>query len=71
VRDFFLYTVGWDKDSDFHVKLGTKVEPLPYNGMDDQAYGAQPRPEYLRASDELMAKFNTRWVGPMTLSRKK
>src|SRR5207244_3158755 len=27
VRDFFLYTVGWDKDADFHVKLGTKVEP--------------------------------------------
>jgi len=24
VRNFFLYTVGWDKDADFHVELGWK-----------------------------------------------
>ncbi|MCI0538873.1 MAG: FG-GAP-like repeat-containing protein [Verrucomicrobiales bacterium] len=71
VRDFFLYTVGWDKDADFHVKLGSKVEPLPYIGMDDQRYGDRSRPEHLRAADALMEKFNTRWVGPVTLSRKK
>ena len=71
VRDFFLYAVGWDKDADFHVKLGTKVEPLPYTGMDDQRYGEQPRPDRLRSMDALMEKYNTRWVGPTILSRER
>src|SRR5207245_706649 len=71
IRDFFLFSVGWDKDSDFHVKLGTTVEPLPYQGMDDQLYGQELRPERLSAADALMQKFNTRWIGPITLSRAK
>jgi len=66
-RDFFLYVVGWDKDADFHVGQGWRVDPLPFLGMDDQAYGRQPRPAGL--NDGWIAKFNTRWVGPMTLSR--
>ena len=67
-RDFFLYVVGWDKDADFHVGQGWKVEPLPFHGMDDQAYGRQPRPSNL--DDSWQAKYNTRWVGPLVLSRK-
>jgi hypothetical protein len=64
-RDFFLYVVGWDKDADFHVVQGWQVEPLPFLGMDDQAYGRQPRPQNL--DDRWISKFNTRWVGPMVL----
>lgn len=60
VRDFFLYVDGWDKDSDFHVKDGTQVEPLPFHGMNDQQYGEEKRPSFL--SDALHLKFNTRWV---------
>ncbi|HRZ35929.1 MAG TPA: FG-GAP-like repeat-containing protein [Candidatus Paceibacterota bacterium] len=67
VRDFFIYTVGWDKDSDFHVELGWKVEPLPWHGMDDQAYGRQPRPPF--PSDDLMRRMTTRWVPQATLKR--
>jgi len=67
VRDFFLYTVGWDKDSDFHVELGWKVEPLPWHGMDDQRYGLEARPAF--ASDALMARFNTRWVNQPAFKR--
>ena len=37
VRDYFLRTVGWDKDADYHVAEGTTLEPLPWRGMDDQA----------------------------------
>jgi Flp pilus assembly protein TadD len=69
VRDFFLYTVGWEKDSDFHCELGWQVDPIPWHGMDDQQYGRQPRPAFPEA-DALMAKYNTRWVGPYTLVRK-
>jgi hypothetical protein len=67
VRDFFLYAVGWDKDADFHVGQGWRVEPLPFHGMDDQNYDHQRRPAGL--NDDWMAKYNTRWVGPMVLSR--
>ena len=67
-RHFFLYVVGWDKDADFHVAEGWRVEPLPFLGLDDQAYGRQTRPS--GRSDGWMSKYNTRWVGPMTLSQK-
>jgi len=63
-RDFFLYTVGWDKDADFHCELGWQVEPLPWHGMDDQSYGRQKRPPF--PNDDWMRKYNTRWVGPYT-----
>lgn len=66
-RTFFLYTVGWDKDADFHVELGWKVEPLPWHGMDDQRYGREDRPAF--ASDALMRRYTTRWVPQYTLRR--
>ncbi|MFO1511820.1 MAG: FG-GAP-like repeat-containing protein [Verrucomicrobiota bacterium] len=67
VRDFYLYVVGWDKDADFHVGQGWRVEPLPFRGMDDQKYDQQSSP----ASDEdWVKKYNTRWVGPMILSKR-
>ena len=66
-RDFFLYVVGWDKDADFHVNQGWRVEPLPFLGMDDQAYGHQARPAGL--DDSWIAKYNTRWVGGWILTR--
>lgn len=67
-RDFFFYSVGWDKDADFHCELGWQVEPLPWHGMDDQRYGKEPRPAF--ANDDWMRKFNTRWVGPHTMTRR-
>ncbi len=66
-RDFFLHVVGWDKDADFHVGQGWRVESLPFNGMDYQAYDQLPRPE--RVSEDWIEKYNTRWVGPMVLSK--
>lgn len=67
LRNFFLYSVGWDKDADFHVELGWKVEPWPWQGMSDQLYGKEPRPAF--ASDALMRKYTTRWVAQHTLRR--
>ena len=67
-RDYFLFTIGWDKDADYHVAAGTTIEPLPWRGMDDQRHGTEVRPEF--PSDALHQRFNTRWVGPRTYSRK-
>lgn len=61
VRELFFYSVGWDKDMDHNVRAGETVEPLPYLGMDDQAYGADDAP----TAPELApwnAKYNTRYV---------
>jgi len=67
VRDLYLCAVGWDKDADFHVGQGWRVEPLPFRGMDDQKYGYQSPP----ATDkDWIEKYNTRWVGPMVLSKR-
>jgi Flp pilus assembly protein TadD len=68
-RDFFLWSVGWDKDADFHCVRGAEVEPLPWRGMDDQKYGHEPRPAF--PSDGMQSRYNTRWVGPYTFTRKK
>ena len=65
VRDFFFYSVGWDKDSDFHVERGWTVEPLPFHGSDDQLYGRQERP--VIDGDWWIQKYNTRWVGQLAL----
>jgi tetratricopeptide (TPR) repeat protein len=67
-RSFFLFTVGWDKDADFHVVLGDRVEPLPWEGMDDQRYGRETRPEH--PGDALNRRYNTRWVGSMAQVRR-
>ena len=68
-RDFFLYSSGWDKDADFHCKLGWLVEPLPWHGMNDQLYGKEERP--VINEDWWIKKYNTRWVGPLALDRSK
>jgi hypothetical protein len=60
VRQFFLYVDGWDKDADFHVAMGSQLEPLPFHGMNAQHYGREERPAF--PSDELHRRYNTRWV---------
>jgi Flp pilus assembly protein TadD len=66
-RGFFLYSSGWDKDSDFHCNKGWEVGPLPWHGMDDQLYGRQERPAF--DNDDWITRYNTRWVGPWVLTR--
>ncbi len=64
-RDFFLFVVGWDKDADFHVGQGWRVEPLPYAGMEDQNYDQLSAPA--NQDRGWVSKYNTRWVGSLVL----
>ncbi|MGA1238353.1 MAG: FG-GAP-like repeat-containing protein [Limisphaerales bacterium] len=66
-RTFFLFSTGWDKDSDFHCEKGWEVAPLPWHGLSDQRYGQEPRPSF--ENDEWIEAYNTRYVGPWILSR--
>ncbi len=59
-RSFFIQVDGWDKDADYHVVEGRYVGPLPFHGMDDQAYGKEKRPEF--PSDHLHRQYHTRWM---------
>ena len=44
VRDFVLYSVGWDKDADLNTVYGDSVEPLPFEGMTVYAHrDGEPR----------------------------
>ena len=43
------------------------MEPLPFQNMDDQLYGRTPRP--VIDGDWWIPKYNTRWVGPLTLRK--
>ena len=67
VRDFFLHVVGWDKDADFHVGQGWRVEPLPFRGMDDQTYDQLT--SLSGTNNDWVKKYNIRWVGPMVLGK--
>lgn len=66
-RRFFLWTVGWNKDADYHVAAGDRIEPMPWHGMDDARHGREARPSF--PSDALHQQFNTRWVGPLNYDR--
>jgi hypothetical protein len=65
LRDFFLFTSGWDKDADYHVVRGWTVDPVPWHAMNDQRYGHERRPQL--PADDLMRDYNTRWVGELLL----
>ncbi len=68
-RDFYLFTVGWDKDADFHVSRGWTVEPLPRHGQDDQLYGRGSEPSV--ETPAWARDYNTRYVGPLALKRER
>ena len=60
-RTFFFYSVGWDKDADYNVALGDRVEPLPFHGMDDARYGNQEYP-LTEGEVDWRLQYNTRYV---------
>jgi hypothetical protein len=66
-RDFLLYVVGWDKDADFHVAEGSRIEPLPFIGMHSQHYSEPP---LTRENSSWTTKYNTRWVGSLVMQKK-
>lgn len=59
VREYFLYTDGWDKDMDHNVLTGATVHPLPVHGQDNQTYGTE---DYALNSEDWLWEYNSRWV---------
>ena len=62
VRDFILYSDGWDKDGDINTLTSQTVEPLPFHGM-----SAYPYPDIEHYPDDeahrrYRLEYNTRRV---------
>ena len=62
VRDFILYSDGWDKDGDINTLTSQTVEPLPFHGMSTYPY---PKTEHYpddEAHQQYQREYNTRRV---------
>ena len=62
VRDFILYSDGWDKDGDINTLTSQTVEPLPFHGMSAYPY---PKTEHYpddEAHQQYQREYNTRRV---------
>ena len=62
VRDFILYSDGWDKDGDINTLTSQTVEPLPFHGMSAYPY---PETEHYpddEAHQRYQREYNTRRV---------
>ena len=62
VRDFILYSDGWDKDGDINTLTSQTVEPLPFHGMSKYPY---PETEHYPDDDvhrRYQREYNTRRV---------
>ena len=62
VRDFILYSDGWDKDGDINTLTSQTVEPLPFHGMSAYPY---PETEHYPDSEAHQAyrrEYNTRRI---------
>ena len=62
IRDFILYSDGWDKDGDINTLTSQTVEPLPFHGM-----SAYPYPQTEHYPDDVVhqryqLEYNTRRI---------
>lgn len=62
VRDFILYSDGWDKDGDINTLTSQTVEPLPFHGMSAYPYPESEHYPDDEAHREYRRKYNTRRV---------
>ena len=62
VRDFILYSDGWDKDGDINTLTSQTVEPLPFHGMSAYPYPDTEHYPDDEAHRRYQREYNTRRV---------
>ncbi len=62
VRDFILYSDGWDKDGDINTLTSQTVEPLPFHGMSAYPYPKTENYPDDAAHRQYQREYNTRHV---------
>ena len=63
-RDFFLYSVGWDKDANLETILGQTVEPLPFRAMTAYPWPATEKSPDSAAYLQYLREYQTREQTP-------
>ncbi len=62
IRDFILYSDGWDKDGDINTLTSQTVEPLPFHGMSAYPYPKTEQYPNDKEHQQYQLKYNTRRV---------
>lgn len=62
VRDFLVYTSGWDKDAHPNTEAGAQVEPLPFHGMKSYPYSIPEHYPWTPELQEIHERYQTRWI---------
>ena len=62
VRNFILYSDGWDKDGDINTLTSQTVEPLPFHGMSAYPYPKTENYPDDEAHQQYQREYNTRRV---------
>ena len=62
VRDFILFSDGWDKDADINTLFSQTVEPLPFHGMSAYPYPQTETYPSTSAHVRYQMEYNTRRV---------
>jgi hypothetical protein len=61
VRDFVIYSVGWNKDADLNTIHGQDVGPLPFRAMTRYPYGPDEQFPASPAHLDFLKRFQTRF----------
>lgn len=69
-RDFFLHSVGWDKDADLNTILGQTVEPLPHRRMEAEPDDYRQLPPATEAYERYLREYQTREQDPRRFWRR-
>ncbi len=68
-RDFFLHSIGWDKDADLNTIYGQTVEPLPFRAMKSYPFDPDETAPHGEAYEEYLRHFQTREQDPRAFWR--
>ncbi len=68
-RDFFLHSVGWDKDADLNTIYGQTVEPLPFRAMKSYPFDPDATAPGGPAYQDYLRRYQTRAQDPRAFWR--
>lgn len=63
-RDFFLHSVGWDKDADLNTIYGQSVEPLPFRAMTSYPWHPNDPIPHGDVYEQYLRRYQTREQDP-------
>ncbi len=69
-RDFFLHSIGWDKDADLNTIYGQSSDPLPFRAMKSYPFDPEDLAPDTPAYEEYLRRYQTRQQDPQAFWRR-